>query len=90
VLRALQCDAHTAQSARAAERAAKKYMGSVRWRLKFGDVSQLVIVDAQRAYLSAANSRIQIEGQRLTDTVALFVALGGGWGNREEPKPSEL
>ena len=79
-----------AQSARAAERAAKKYMGSVRWRRKFGDVSQLAAVDAQRAYLSVANSRIQIEGRRLTDTVALFVALGGGWKNLEEPKPSEL
>ncbi len=79
-LRALQSDARSVQSARAAERTAKKYLDHVRLRLKFGGVSQLEVVDAQRAYLAAANSRIQSEAQRLTDTVALFVALGGGWG----------
>ena len=78
-LRALQSDARSVQSARAAEGTAKKYLDNIRWRLKFGDVSQLAVVDAQRAYLGAANSRIQIEAQRLTNSVALFVALGGGW-----------
>ncbi len=89
-LRALQSDARSVQSARAAEGTAKKYLDHVRLQLKFGGVSQLAVVDAQRAYLAAANSRIQIEAQRLTDTVALFVALGGGWGSREEAKPGEL
>jgi len=78
-LRALQSDARSVQSARAAERTAKRYLETVRVRLKFGGVSQLAVVDAQRAYLTAAISRIQSEAQRLTDTVALFVALGGGW-----------
>ncbi|MGA8171493.1 MAG: efflux transporter outer membrane subunit [Methylocystis sp.] len=78
-LRALQSDARSVQSARAAEGTAKKYLESIRLRLKFGGVSQLAVVDAQRAYLAAANSRVQIEAQRLSDTVALFVALGGGW-----------
>jgi len=78
-LRALQSDARSVQSARVAERTAKSYLETVRLRLKFGFVSQLAVVDAQRAYLAAANVRIQSEAQRLTDTVALFVALGGGW-----------
>jgi outer membrane protein TolC len=88
-LRALQSDARSVRSARAAERTAKKYLESIRLRLKFGGVSQLAVVDAQRAYLAAVNSRIQSEAQRLTDTVALFVALGGGWESREEATPSQ-
>ena len=88
-LRALQSDARSVQSARAAEGTAKKYLDNIRWRLKFGDVSQLAVVDAQRAYLGAANSRIQIEAQRLTNSVALFVALGGGWESLEAATPSE-
>ena len=89
-LRALQSDARSVQSARAAEGTAKKYLDHVRLQLKLGDVSQLAVVDAQRSYLAAANSRIKAEAQRLTDTVALFVALGGGWGSQKEAKPSEL
>jgi len=78
-LRALQADARAVQAARTAEATAKKYLYDVRQRLKLGPDSQLVVVDAQRAYLAAANARIQSEAQRLTDTVALYVALGGGW-----------
>ncbi|HMK89465.1 MAG TPA: efflux transporter outer membrane subunit [Methylocystis sp.] len=78
-LRALQSDARSLQSTRGAERTTKKYLESVRLRLEVGSVSQLAVVDAQRAYLAAALSRIQSEAQRLTDTAALFVALGGGW-----------
>ena len=47
-LRALQSDARSVQSARAAEGTAKKYLDHVRLRLKFGGVSQLEVVDAQR------------------------------------------
>ena len=79
-LRALQSDARSIKETRVAEGTAKKYLDHVRLRLKFGGVSQLEVVDAQRAYLGAANSRVLAEAQRLTDTVALFVALGGGWG----------
>ena len=89
-LRALQSDARAVKEARVAEATAKKYLDHVRLQLKFGGVSQLAVVDAQRSYLGAANSRVLAEAQRLTDTVALFVALGGGWGTREEAKPSQM
>ncbi len=89
-LRALQSDARSVKETRAAEGTAKKYLDHVRVRLRLGDVSQLAVVDAQRSYLAAANSRIESEAQRLTDTVALFVALGGSWGSREVATPSEL
>jgi NodT family efflux transporter outer membrane factor (OMF) lipoprotein len=78
-LRALQGDAHAVKEARVAETASRKYLDKIRSQVKFGGVSQLAVVDAQRTYLKASISRVQAEAQRLTDTVALFVALGGGW-----------
>jgi outer membrane protein TolC len=46
---------------------------------RFGGVSQLEVVDAQRTLLNATIARVQAKALRLTDTAALFVALGGGW-----------
>jgi NodT family efflux transporter outer membrane factor (OMF) lipoprotein len=79
-LRALQGDARAVRDARAAESASREYLDKIRSQQRFGGVSQLAVVDAQRAYLSASISRIQAEAQRLTNTVALFTALGGGAG----------
>ncbi|MGA8171864.1 MAG: efflux transporter outer membrane subunit [Methylocystis sp.] len=78
-LRALQSDARAVREARVAEDAAKKYLDKIRAQMQFGGVSQLQVVDAQRSLLTAAIARVQAEAQRLSDTVALFVALGGGW-----------
>ena len=78
-LRALQADARAVKEARIAESVAKKYLDKIRSQLRFGGVSQLVVVDAQRTLLTTSISRVQAEAQRLTDTIALFVALGGGW-----------
>lgn len=78
-LRALQGDARAVRDARIAESASRKYLDKIRSQQKFGGVSQLAVVDAQRSYLNASIVRVQAEAQRLTDTVALFVALGGGW-----------
>ncbi len=78
-LRALQSDARAVKETRVAEDAAKKYLDKTRLQSRFGGVSQLEVVDAQRALLSASIARVQAEAQRLADTVALFVALGGGW-----------
>ncbi len=80
-LRALQADARAVREARISESTSKKYFDKIRSQLKFGGVSQLAVVDAQRTYLAASISRVQVEAQRLTDTLALFVALGGGWGS---------
>jgi len=78
-LRALQADARAVKEARVAEGAAKKYLDKIRLQSRFGGVSQLAVVDAQRTYLAASIARVQAETQRITDSVALFVALGGGW-----------
>ena len=67
------------QGIRVAEDATKRYLDKIREQLRFGGVSQLLVVDAQRSLLNSSIARVQAEAQRLTDTVALFVALGGGW-----------
>jgi NodT family efflux transporter outer membrane factor (OMF) lipoprotein len=78
-LRALQSDARAVAAARNAESAARRYLDKVRLQQKLGGVSQLVVVDAQRSYLNTALARVQAEAQRLSNTVALYAALGGGW-----------
>ena len=50
-----------------------------RLQQRLGGVSQLVVVDAQRSYLNAALACVQTEAERLSDTVALYAALAGGW-----------
>jgi NodT family efflux transporter outer membrane factor (OMF) lipoprotein len=79
-LRALQGDARTVREAQAAEATARQYLARVRSQLGAGAVSQLAVVDAQRAYLATAIATVQAEAQRLTNAVALYVALGGGRG----------
>ena len=41
------------------------------------------MLTAELAYQQAALLRVQAQAARLTDTAALFQALGGGWWNRE-------
>jgi hypothetical protein len=48
-------------------------------RLNAGQVNQLAVLNAQQTYLTAAVIRVQTEANRLADTAALFLALGGGW-----------
>jgi outer membrane protein TolC len=37
------------------------------------------VLNAQQTYLTAAVVRVQTDANRLSDTAALFMALGGGW-----------
>jgi NodT family efflux transporter outer membrane factor (OMF) lipoprotein len=77
-LRALQGDAVAVREARIAENASRTYLDKIRAQQKFGSVSQLAVVDAQRSLLAASIARVQAEAQRLTNSVGLFTALGGG------------
>jgi NodT family efflux transporter outer membrane factor (OMF) lipoprotein len=78
-LRALQSDARSVKAARRAEDAAKASLDIVEKQLNLGQVNQLAVLNAQQTYLVAAVTRVQAEAGRLTDTAALFMALGGGW-----------
>jgi len=37
------------------------------------------VLNAQQTYLNAVITHVQAEANRLSDTAALFMALGGGW-----------
>lgn len=81
-LRALQSDAKAVMTARKFEDAARRSLDIVRMQVKYGQVSQLAVLNAQRTFLTASLSRVEAEATRLSDTAALFMALGGGWWNR--------
>jgi NodT family efflux transporter outer membrane factor (OMF) lipoprotein len=78
-LRALQSDARAMRAARHAEDTAKASLDVVQQQLNAGQVNQLAVLNAQQTYLAAAVIRVQTEANRLADTAALFMALGGGW-----------
>lgn len=78
-LRALQSDAHAVKAAVRAENTAKASLDIVQKQLNAGQVNQLAVLNAQQTYLVASVTRVQTDANRLADTAALFMALGGGW-----------
>ena len=67
------------RAARRAEDAAKASLDIVERQLSEGQVNQLAVLNAQQTYLTAAVVRVQTEANRISDTAALFMALGGNW-----------
>ena len=78
-LRALQADSKAVKAAVYAEQTAKKSLEIVKKQLEVGSVNVLAMLNAEQTYLLAAVSRVQAEGNRLSDVVGLFLALGGDW-----------
>ncbi|GKQ49605.1 efflux transporter outer membrane subunit [Bradyrhizobium sp. Ce-3] len=78
-LRSLQADARAVQAAIKAENTAKATLDIVQQQLVLGQINQVTVLNAQQAYFNAATARVQAEATRLSDTAALFMALGGGW-----------
>jgi NodT family efflux transporter outer membrane factor (OMF) lipoprotein len=88
-LRALQYDAITLKAAVDADNAASTSLDIARRRLALGDTTYVFVLLAELTYQQALLTEIQAQSNRLTDTAALFQALGGGWWNREPPGPEE-
>ena len=84
-LRALQNDADAVRSAQEFQRAAKISFDLARQQLQTGNANVLLLLNAQQTYLQADIQLVQAQAARLSDTAALFQALGGGWWNRTEP-----
>src|SRR6202045_3500180 len=78
-LRALQSDTRAVKAARGAGDTAKASLDIVQKQLNAGQVNQLAVLNAQQTYLTASIVRVQTDANRLSDTAALFMALGGGW-----------
>jgi NodT family efflux transporter outer membrane factor (OMF) lipoprotein len=84
-LRALQSDADALRAAHDFERAAKTSFDLANQQMQSGNANVLLFLNAQQSYLQAVIQVVQAEAGRLSDTAALFAALGGGWWNREQP-----
>lgn len=78
-LRALQADTKAVEAASYTEKAASENLVIVKEKVRSGSFSQFELLNAQQAYLNATVASVQAEGFRLSDVVALFMALGGGW-----------
>jgi NodT family efflux transporter outer membrane factor (OMF) lipoprotein len=78
-LAALQADARALEAQARAERAAADSLNIVQQNLQLGSASYLDLLTAQGLYQQAVVGLAQARAARLTDTVALFQALGGGW-----------
>lgn len=85
-LKALQIDAQALHAASTAEQAARVSFTITQRQLALGDTSLAILLLSQQNYWQAKLNLIQAQANRLSDTVALFQALGGGW---QENKPAE-
>jgi NodT family efflux transporter outer membrane factor (OMF) lipoprotein len=84
-LRALQSDADALRAARQFERAAKISFDLANAQIQNGNANVLLLLTAQNGYLQSVIQAVQAQAARLSDTAALYQALGGGWWNRAAP-----
>ena len=83
-LRALEHDAGTLHAQSEALIAAEEALKLVDSNYKTGVANYLQVLIANNQYHQAKIRYIEAQAQRLQDTVALFVALGGGWWDAKE------
>ncbi|MCL5022624.1 MAG: efflux transporter outer membrane subunit [Nitrospirae bacterium] len=82
-LRALENDADALQAQSQALSAAQEALRLVQANYQAGIANYLQVLVADYQYHQARIGYLQALAQRFQDTVALFVALGGGWWNAE-------
>lgn len=80
-LRALSHDADAVEAQTEAVDTAEKAMRLVDANYQAGIATYLQVLTSDTQYLQAKTAYVQALAQRLQDTVALYVALGGGWWN---------
>jgi NodT family efflux transporter outer membrane factor (OMF) lipoprotein len=83
-LRALETDARALRAQVEAERAASAAYDIAQMQFKYGGISYITVLNTQRLFLEARQSRVQAQAARYSDSAALFQALGGGWWNRRD------
>jgi NodT family efflux transporter outer membrane factor (OMF) lipoprotein len=67
----------------AAVAAARRSYGFAEDRYRAGDISLLELLDAERGLRNAEDAYARVHTAAATDLVALFKALGGGWGETD-------
>ena len=84
-LRALEHDAEVLRAQSHAVEAADGAMKLTQFNYDAGIATYLQVLIVDEQLLQAKLAYIQAVAQRLQDTVALYVALGGGWWNAATP-----
>lgn len=85
-LTALEQDGNGLQAAAAAEDAARTTRDLAERQLKDGYASPLQLLSAEQTWQQARINLVLAQSTRLSDTAALFDALGGGWWHQAELK----
>ena len=81
-LHAIDADTREWRAAIVSEQAARRALDITRAQFQLGDVNYLAMLNAETTWREAKLVLIQAQTARLSDSVALFQALGGGWWNR--------
>jgi NodT family efflux transporter outer membrane factor (OMF) lipoprotein len=85
-LKALEHDAEALQAQTEAQQSAAEALHLLQANYSSGLVAYLDVLTADVQFHQATVSYLQAVAQRHQDTVALFVALGGGWWNSPTPQ----
>jgi NodT family efflux transporter outer membrane factor (OMF) lipoprotein len=88
-LRAIQNDADALKAARDFEKAAKISLDLAQQQMQTGNANVLLLLNAQVTYENAVITLVTAQANRVSDTAALYQALGGGWWNRIQPPAPE-
>lgn len=83
-LHALDFDADALMANENAYTATGKSLKIAQAQLRLGDVSELMVLQAQQSHAQARLAYVQAQGARFSDSVGLFQSLGGGWWNRND------
>ena len=84
-LAALRTDADALATATTARRAAQASLTITRRQQQQGATPYASVLLAEQSLAQAEQALVQAQAARLTDTAALFEALGGGWAGNDEP-----
>jgi NodT family efflux transporter outer membrane factor (OMF) lipoprotein len=79
VLQAIDADQRLFLAAERGEREAKLNLDLTRKLLMHSQANMLQVLNAQQLFAQAASNKAQAKAARLSDTVMLFQAVGGGW-----------
>ena len=85
-LKALEHDAEALQAQVEAKHATSEALNLLQANYRAGLVTYLDVLTADVQFHEATIAYLQAVAQRYQDTVALFVALGGGWWNNQDLK----
>ncbi len=83
-LRSLEHDAELVQAQSQALTASEEAFRLIQANYEAGTANYVQVLIANGQYQQARIGHIQAQAQRLQDTVALYVSLGGGWWNEKE------